>query len=451
MFQGTMPSSAIKIINKIAKEWDCKRIYVGCSGNFTIERSLSNVVSCPITSNDVTIYSSYLGKFFAGESVEALAVKEEYKEEYGFLEEFMQTDADRIATMILAADMITYAGSELLYMQRMFNAYESQFPKMHAKMKKKVEEARTSIDEFYHGDVMDMLDEIGDDCGFISFPPFFKGGYEKMWKGIEEIFFYEEPKYELFDPNTSLKRFCEKVLSKDYFIICTEREVEEMKDFLCGEVQTNNGKSVYVYGKTKESLFIENRSKQTNARPVVKISEDDKITSDIEIKRLTLDQFNENRALYLSTNVKKVANPSASFGLFSNGKCFGMFGLANSMTLGAPSNLEGPSNYLLTDFSISPTSEKNLSKLVLICVLSKEVKLIAERVKNGRVKTINTNAFSNNPVSMKYRGLFELAGRKVIEKDENGKPKKYNLSYTSHIGRWTLKEGYELWRQKFSK
>ena len=52
---------------------------------------------------------------------------------------------------------------------------------------------------------------------------------------------------------------------------------------------------------------------------------------------------------------------------------------------------------------------------------------------------------------MKYRGLFELFGRKEIEKDENGKVKKWNLSYGAPMGQWNLKEGYELWRRKSSK
>ena len=106
---------------------------------------------------------------------------------------------------------------------------------------------------------------------------------------------------------------------------------------------------------------------------------------------------------------------------------------------------------MLTDFSISPTCEKNLSKLVLYCILSKEVKMLAEKVTGKRVKTITTNAFSRNPVSMKYRGLFEQFGRREIEKDEEGKTKKWNLSYGAKMGQWSLKEGYELWRRKSSK
>jgi len=92
-----------------------------------------------------------------------------------------------------------------------------------------------------------------------------------------------------------------------------------------------------------------------------------------------------------------------------------------------------------------------LSKLVLYCILSKEARFLAEKVTGKRANSITTNAFSKNPASMKYRGLFELFGRKEIEKDENGKVKKWNLSYGAPMGQWNLKEGYELWRRKSSK
>ena len=183
----------------------------------------------------------------------------------------------------------------------------------------------------------------------------------------------------------------------------------------------------------------------------MRITEDDKITGNIVVSPITIDQFNELRALYLSTAVTKVGTPSASYGLYDNNKLFGVFAFSNSYMLTGSEKLERPTIYLLTDFAISPTCEKNLSKLVLCCILSKEVKMLAEKVMGKRVNTITTNAFSRNPVSMKYRGLFEQYGRRELEKDENGKVKKYNLSYGARMGQWTLKEGYERWRQKLSK
>lgn len=155
--------------------------------------------------------------------------------------------------------------------------------------------------------------------------------------------------------------------------------------------------------------------------------------------------------MYLSTRVKSVANPNAMYGLFDGDRCFGFFGLTNSYMLGCPGGYEGPNIYLMSDFSVSPTCEKHLSKLVLCCVLSKEVRMIAEHLAGKRINLINTNVFSKNPVSMKYRGLFDLAVTTIKEKDENGNPTLYDLSYVAKPGQWTLQEGYELWRRKYSR
>lgn len=448
MFQGTLPHNAIKIISNIVKEWSCDRIYIGCSGNFTIERSISQIVECPITSNDVTIYSSNIGKFFAGQSLEELEIKSEYDGQCGFLRDYMSDDVSKVATMMLAADILPYDNPKEAYSKRMLKGYTEQYPRMHKELCERLQQMKTKIDTFYHGDVMKMLDEIPQNCGFISFPPFFKGGYEKMWQKIENFFEYTEPDYELFDPNVHIAEFCDKVSRLDNFCIGTERLVPELEEYYTGTLNTGPNKEIYFYSKTDKKHYVKQGSKQTKAKPIVKIDKDDKITEDIVVKQIELDQFNEIRALYLSTAVTKVGTPSASYGLFCNGKLFGVFAFSNSMMLGGSDRLEKPTAYLLTDFAISPTCEKNLSKLVLYCVLSKEVKFLAEKVWGKRLKTITTNAFSKNPVSMKYRGLFEQYGRRELEKDENGKVKKWNLSYGAKMGQWTLKEGYELWRQK---
>lgn len=111
------------MVGKIVKEWDTKRIYVGCSGNFTIERSISNLISCPITSNDVTIYSSYIGKFFAGESLDGLQIKDEFAGRYQIFNGYMGTDVGKVATLIIASDMLSY-DKRGEYFQRMYGAID---------------------------------------------------------------------------------------------------------------------------------------------------------------------------------------------------------------------------------------------------------------------------------------------------------------------------------------
>lgn len=316
MFQGTLPHKAINIIGNIVKEWNVDRVYVGCSGNFTIERSISSLLNCKITSNDVTIYSSNIGKYFSGQSLDELCIKEEYDGECNFLRDYMNNDTEKVATMMLASDILPYSFGNNMYCKRMLKGYKEQFPRMHKDLCLRLEGMKTNIDTFYHGDVMKMLDEIPENCGFISFPPFFKGGYEKMWKEIENFFEYTEPEYEMFDPDVHIKEFCHKVSRLDNFVIGTEREVPELEEFFSGTLNTGPNKIIYFYSKTDKKHYVRQNSRLTNAKPIVRIGENDKITDNIVVAPITLDQFIELRALYLSTNVTKVGTHQQAMDYF---------------------------------------------------------------------------------------------------------------------------------------
>lgn len=456
MFQGTVPNQALKLLATVIKEWDCDKIFVGCSGNFTVERAISKIIDCPIVSNDVTIYSCYIGEYLSGKSVDELRVKADYNGECQFFREYMKDDTSKVATLILATDILGYEGQDNLYSKRMLRGYKEQFPELHKSMCEKLKSLKTNVQEFYKGDVMDMLDMIGDNDGFISFPPFFKGGYEKMWKDISKVFEFTEPKYEEFDPSTSIDKLCNKVKGLSNFFLMTERKIEGMKSFYCGVLQTPRGKDVYFYSKTSKSHFVAQFTKNLNCKPIVRIQEDDEVEWPIFLKELDNHQYYMLRAEYLSSTVNKSdpykGGPSLALGCFTReGKLFGMFALSNSMMLGSDPRIEQPCIYMITDLAVGPTKVKGLSKLVVMCALSKEVKLMSEKVMNKRVKSIYTNAFSRNPSSMKYRGLLELYNRKELEKDDSGKVKKYSLSYGAPMGQWSLKEGFELWKQKLSK
>lgn len=449
MFQGTLPANAMKAVGNIIKDWDCERIVVGCSGNFTIERAISNFDNVKaITSNDVTIYSGYLGKYFAGEELEELVVKDEYEGHCQWFRDYMNTPLEKIATLILASDVVAYDSDKLLYYKRMRDAYEEQWPELHKVMCEKIEKMKLKVDSFYYGDVMELIDSLDDTTGFVSFPPFFKGGYEKMWQGLEKVFTYEPPDYVEFDPKVHIEEFCRKAKGSANFAICTEREVEELKEFYSGMVLTSKGKPIYIYSKSNRKIFIKPTSKSSVLK-LERIGKDDSINN-VEIKQLTHEQFDEIRAVYLSKKVTRLARETAAYGLFTDNKLFGVFAFSSSMTLvnSFQNMIEGPTIYLMTDFAVSPTKEKHLSKLVLMCALSKEAKLLAEGIMYKRVRSVCTNAFSKNPVSMKYRGLFEQLGRKEVDKDKDGNVTKYNLTYGAMMGKWTLQEAFDKWKQK---
>lgn len=178
------------------------------------------------------------------------------------------------------------------------------------------------------------------------------------------------------------------------------------------------------------------RKKKQQLATLVKISTTDRI-EEIKIRKISQAHFNQLKLLYLSKTINSTASPQVCYGLFSENKLFGCFGFSSDYILRAPADIEKPTIYLMSDFAVSPTCEKRLSKLVLYCILSKEVKLLSEQFLGKEVKTVYTNVFTDKQVSMKYRDLFVL----YIKKENC-------LGYGSKMGRWTLKEGFEKWRQK---
>ena len=96
---------------------------------------------------------------------------------------------------------------------------------------------------------------------------------------------------------------------------------------------------------------------------------------------------------------------------------------------------------LQSDFAINSSTYKRLSKLVVAATLSVEVKQELERVRRERVNVMRTAVFSDNAVSMKYRGLYV----QVKRKDQR------HSIYEGDAGRWTLEEAFDWWMEKHSK
>lgn len=455
MFQGSLPEKAIKVICNIAKNWKCNNIYIGCCGNLSIERSLAKFYKGNIFSCDVTIYSSTLGRFFARKDLE-IEWNDNYKGRCQYLQEYCDTPIETVATMLLATDIMKFDNPDEKYMNayayRMLNAYEAQFPELHEKTVKTLKAIKLRLTDFYCGDVMDYLDNIKKDGGFISFPPFYKGGYEHMWKDLERIFIFEKPEYNIFDPEKDIHNFARKVKRMENFIIGTERLLPEFKEYYSSTVLTGNGKPIYLYSSDKKHKIYVKGKKRKYTLSVKRLSpERETIGSPDNIKLCQLNhgQFDELRSVYLDKGIAPKTE-CAAYGVFTKDKdeLLGCFAFSSSLTLtDFQTAIDGPTIYLMSDFSVRPTKIPKLSKLVLYCVLSKETRFLAERCKNGRVNSIVTNAFCNNPVSMKYRGLFELLHKRKVKNDVTGKDR-YNICYGQYAGLWSLEEGVEKWLQK---
>jgi hypothetical protein len=98
--------------------------------------------------------------------------------------------------------------------------------------------------------------------------------------------------------------------------------------------------------------------------------------------------------------------------------------------------------YAMADFPVPHTRYPRLSKLIVMLLRSAEMRRTLERRNEARVYTVTTTAFTDKPVSMKYRGVLDLHKRGT---GEDGKP---FLQYRSPFTDQSCEEVLATWLKK---
>lgn len=446
MFQGSIPTDMRRILLEYAQGWDVQDVYVGCSGNLTIERTLwgKHPGRWRLHGNDITLYTTLLGRYFSGEPVE-LALQPKFAQ-YDWLLDHGRTAVDNIATVMLATQLApSLAKPDHAYYGRLLEGYRRQYPALHQQTVQKLEALEFTIEDFFCGDVYDYVRDAPKEAGFLSFPPFWGGGYEKLFEVIHDLFGWQFPPYEVMDAER-MQGMLDNVQAFKYWILGAKEALPQLEPYYLGGTRTSNrGIFIHIYSNQGQARIV--RPQQNiDSVPIPRLAEDEVIGNSIELVPLKEGQFNQLRTLYLNPHIAP-ASTSLPIAVVVDGKLVGSFAFSVASTLTSwDKHLQGPFIYMMSDFAVRPTAYKRLSKLVLYAVLSHESKLLAERVARRRVRSVVTTAFSQNPSSMKYRKMFDLLTRAEAPAGEHYR---YKLNYGAAMGQWSLKEGLTAWRKKY--
>ena len=433
--------------------WQGMPIYVACSGNFTVERILARCGVGDIHSNDVSIYSCALGWMLAHDSPDfggwdgAYRVKEQAGQ-FAWLGEYLHDGPAVVATLLLTGEMLKAGGNPLAepdaltaYARRMREEYRRRWPELHAKTVERIKRATDGlkIASFFAGDCREFLAKAKQQAGpegavCISFPPTYKGGYERLFKKLDAIFDWPRPNYQVFSPE-DFEQFSQSVRSFRHWMISSDTPQPalsgaEGRDYHVATVQTSLlSKPVFMYSDSAPTRYAAARQNiGRNPWP----PRTDEVVEPIEIVRIDAKTMNAIRSLYLAQHIT-VCDAPRNYAALAAGRLIGAFSFA--LPRGPlPCDL-----YLLSDFAVRPSPHKRLSKLILACVVSREVRADLEQWLCTRIRTIGTTAFTDKPVSMKYRGIFDVHSR------TEGR-----VNYLGPAGQWSLKEGYQQWKLKHS-
>jgi hypothetical protein len=453
VFFGSVPADMRSIVSEHTRSWTSPSIYVGCSGAFTIERILAPR-GVPLHGNDVQLLSCALGGWFT-DAVPEVELAAEYEASWGFIKPYLVDPADRVATVMLGTRAFRGAGRTSTYGERMREGYRQQWPQLHTKTVATVRAAKLRLAGYYAGDVLDFARAAPRDAAFACFPPFHGNSYEGDFKDLHKVLRWDQPAYELLDDDR-MADLLNLIRDRRDWIVSSPERRPDLEPWLRGAFRTTNrGIPLYTYSSGSTARTVQPRQDLAPvlARRLVpggRLPEHGKL----RIHELRVEQFQALRSQYMNRGIVPGA-PSLAFAVTVEGVLVGSFAYGLGPTMAHwEKHLPGPHSYLLSDFPVAPTDYRHLAKLVLYAATSDEVRWLIERYTNRRSYSIITTAYTNNPVSMKYRGIFDLLRRDEGTKHYNHGAglSYYNQRFTLHYGRqwpgWDLEEGYRLWHSK---
>lgn len=456
MFRGSVPADLQRIIFETTRAWDkTQDLYIGCSGNLTIERVVAPLGK-RLHGNDVLMYSTALGRYFSGQPL-GMELNETALEWAPFLGSRFETEAEKTATIQLSSRIAIGLNKNNVYYDRLLKAHSDQWDELIDKTVKKLETVELKLESFACEDVATWVQRIPDEGAVIMYPPFFAGDYTSQFARLEALFDWDSPTYEEID-DARLEAILDKVSSRDNWMFGRHHPLEEYEDYLTGVAKTTNrGVPIYVYSSNAPRRLVTPHQK-TESLTVPHLQKGEEMGEKLGLVVLSEGQFSGLRSIYMNPHIIPGAS-SLALGVLVDGVLVGVFAYSTAPTMSNwDAFLPGPHVYLLSDFPVSNTSYKHLAKLVLYAALSKEAKALLERGSNRRWSSLTTTAYSKNPVSMKYRGVFKLIKRKenesssdkdgAVTSSEDYYKQPFELQYGAELGQWSLQDGFAMWKQK---
>lgn len=432
-FIGTTPPEVKLLLQDLMKNVDKKDVFIGCSGNYTTDKVMAGM-GYTIHSNDVSLYSKLISDLLLGTDTEIEVINPELRYVFNTWDE---TKYKKLVQVMFAMRVSNFHLRKNDYQEEMFNAFIEQSNIYYHNTIEKLEKGALNfnIKSFFYGDFVDFLKaKKGKGVG-ISFPPTYKSGYEKLFNYVEESFAYEHAPYNIFDPKDGGLIFGE-LLESDENIIYSDKEWSNLEEFLSGKIKLGTGKHpVYIYSSIKRDnhYYIE-RDKVVKPSNIHILPVDYEFTEEtnISVELCLVNDINYFKAFYMANKVNYTTGGDLGLVFMADGKAFGFTSFSKQL-----STLE--QIFMQSDFVINSNTQR-LSKLLIMLTKACDVRKLIARKMGNYYEGIKTTVYSTAPVSMKYRGVFDL------ERRDEGK-----LMYSAKFTDNSLKELYNLWLKKYKK
>ena len=444
-FVGSVPHEARAVIAAaLAPYRDLKgderpEVFVGCSGNYAIDK-LCAQRGFRIHSNDVSLYSALIGFIATGRELFKPVVKDETLKPV--LAKYGDTARESLAKVMFAMACGDYVGRKNDYERMMLDRYLQKAPDfMDSTLEKfdKTDMLAFHAEDFFYGDFRDAIERARERDLIFAFPPTYRGGYEKLYRFVDSAFEYPRPEYRLFDPDKAAECFAD-FLTRKQCMIYTDKRHAGLERWLAGAIRLGGGKhEIFLYSSFRaggrSSVFLDDLGGGEEAPRTALLPHgyaprrEDKPS----IAIVPSNDVLHYKRLFMSSRVdySKGEDLCVEFGL--NGRAFGWASFSTMLGTRQPGCL-----FEVSDF-VMDSGIRHLSKLLVKLLLSADTRRVITRRFFQSYSGIQTSVYTPKPVSMKYRGVFQL-----IERDEKAK----KLTYCGYFGDRSLEEIYREWWDK---
>lgn len=442
-FVGSVPHEARAVIADALKQYSGDgaakpEIYVGCSGNYAIDK-IAAARGFTVHSNDVSLYSSLIGFIATGH--ELWKPKLTHPIIGPAVAAYGDTARESLAKVMFAMACGDYVDQKNDYERMMFERYMQKARDfMDATLEKfeKTDMFGFSVADYFYGDFRESMERAKDGDIVITYPPTYKSGYEKLYAFVDQAFEYPHAEYGLFEPDKAADCFAD-FLDRKQAMIFTDQRHPSLEGRLSGAIELGGGKrEVYMYSSLKKRgrpVFIGDLggaedAPRTALLPFAYAPRREDIPT---IRVVPSNDVLHYKRLFMSArvNYSKGEDLCLEFGL--NGKAFGWASFSTMLGTRQKGTI-----FEVSDFVMN-SGIKHLSKLLIRLLLSVDAQRRITRRFFTDYRGIQTSVYTAKPVSMKYRGVFDL-----LERDE----KAHKLTYVGWFNGRKAEDIYREWWQK---
>jgi len=432
MFIGTTPQEAINVILKLLPQ-SRENIYVGCSGNFTVDRALFNA-GHRVHSNDVALYSKLIADIVLGKEQVVQAKDNEFSEIFNT---WPESKYKHFISVLFVVKVSKFHARKNDYQKEMWNIYREKANEYLEKTIEKFERNQTfafQIEDFFFGDFIEFLQEKKGKGIGIAFPPTYVAGYEKIYKLVEQTFEYKRATYQIYDPDIADAVWGE-LLSEDQNIFYSDVLYPSLEEYCVAKIKMKEGRhDIYLYSSVEmSSKYYLAPVKKLEVTPRKLIGDEFEFTEKtvIDFVPVSPNEINYYKSFFMSLRVNYSTGGDLGLLFRANGLVFGFCAFSERL-----SPLSTGQMFIHSDFVVQ-TKHRQLSKLVLYLLLSDEIQYILGATFKNYYEGLKTTVYTDKAVSMKYRGVFFLQRR------DKGK-----LIYEAKFNKQSLSQNFETWMKK---